>query len=129
MGGGVSIAVVAACGAALSVFGASARAQTAAPATVGGVTVTPPSCRTSQDPGPLCAAARLDQAAKAAQTKAAGAPLPTIPASAGTPAAALGIPTPMALGQQFGPNLGRSVTPWRPPAPPVAPSNLGRTPR
>ena len=98
-------------------------------ADVGGVTVTAPTCRDPQDPAPACAAQRLDGAAKAAAAASAGGAEAAQVPGAQSPPAAVGVTTPAAVSQQFGPNLGRSVTPYRPPPPAVPPTALPRAPR
>lgn len=89
-------------------------------ATVGGVTVTAPSCKSPQDPAPACAAQRLDQAAKAAaargQAAAQTAPTVTVP-DAQSPAATVGLGTPAAAAQQPGTPYGKPPG-YVPPPPP-----------
>jgi hypothetical protein len=113
--------------------GPSARAQEGAAPSVSGVTVPRPiqSAPCSQDQASsACAAARLDQAAKQAAATAQGAPAPQVPVSPASAPITLGVPTPAAISQQYGPNFGKSVTPYRPPAPQPAPagSPLARKP-
>jgi hypothetical protein len=66
--------------------------------------------------GANCAAARIGQAAALA-----------VP-SARSNAITLGIPTPSAVAQQFGPNFGKSVIPYRPAPPAPAASPFSRRP-
>lgn len=89
-------------------------------ARIGGITVTAPDCRQPQNPAPACAVQRLNQAAKGAEAKgqaAATTAAITVP-DAQTSAATIGLTTPAAVSEQFGPNFGKSVTPYRPPPPP-----------
>jgi hypothetical protein len=120
-----------------------ANAQTAGqgdPASsVAGVTVTAPPRIGGQDKaapcptrpgqpasGPACAAATLDQAAKAAQAAAPGAPGLQVP-SARSPAASVGVGTPAAAAQQPGTPFGKppGYVPPRPPAIPGGPFTRG----
>jgi hypothetical protein len=112
--------------------GSAAHAQEAAPPPVSEVTVKPPriggATPTSQGCAAAagaattagCAALRLGQAAKAAQDRAKDDPSLGVP-GARSPDPALGVTTPGAVSQQFGPNFGKSVTPYRPPPPPPPP--------
>ena len=132
-----------AAGLALALSGAApqARAQTAQaetasrPAEVSQVTVTGarpqakpcPGAPSNATSGVDCAAARLGQAATAAQASAHQSSSGLI-LTAKSPDVAVGVVNTTALAEQFGANLGKSVHPYRPAPPPVSPSSVTRRP-